>query len=39
VNDYRFLRRASFSFEEFVVKACAAPDNMSVALVYAWDLF
>lgn len=33
VQDYRFLRRASFSYEEFVMKAAASPDNLSVAIM------
>lgn len=33
-TDYRFLRRSSFSYEEFVIKASKSPDNTNVAQMY-----
>lgn len=33
-TDYRFLRRSSFSYEEFVIKASKSPDNSNVAQMY-----
>jgi histone demethylase JARID1 len=34
VNDYRFLRKSAFSYEEFVIKASTFPDSVPVAIKY-----
>lgn len=37
-TDYRFLRRSSFSYEEFVIKASKSPDNYNVAQMLRTEL-
>lgn len=37
-NDYRFLRRSTFSFEEFVIRASSNPDNVKIAQLLKTEL-